>query len=334
MKNGLALLLGVTLFAGACGKNNGNAQQNTNQNSSPAAAVLGSFNADSAYNFIDTQVKFGPRVPGSTAHADCRDWLIGTLRRFGADSVYVQNAKVKAFNGDILPITNIIASYNSSANKRVLLAAHWDTRPWADKSTSLDDRAKPVPGANDGGSGVGVLLEIARNLAIKQPSIGIDIALFDAEDYGNNDGFEDNSDSWCLGSQYWVKNMVPYSKYNKAAYGILLDMVGGRGARFHYELFSQEFARLATVKVWSEAEKLGYSDYFIREKGAPITDDHVVLTRAGIPTTNIIESVNDETQSFNPTWHTLDDSMENIDRSSLKAVGETVLNVIYKERPN
>lgn len=190
-----------------------------------------------------------------------------------------------------------------------------------------------MPGANDGGSGVGVLLEIARNLAAKQPSIGVDIAFFDAEDYGKYEGFEDSSDTWCLGSQYWAKNMIPYSAYNKPVYGILLDMVGGRGARFHYELFSQEYARLATVKVWGEAEKLGYSDYFIREKGAPVTDDHVVLTRAGIPTTNIIESINSETQSFNPTWHTLDDTMANIDRASLKAVGETVLNVVYKERP-
>ncbi|MBJ2161206.1 MAG: M28 family peptidase [Muribaculaceae bacterium] len=331
MKVSIALLLGAAIFAGACGRNSNATQQNTNQ--TKTTDVLGAFNADSAYSYIDHQVAFGPRVPGSEAHRQCRDWLIASLKRFGADTVYVQDAQVKAYNGDKLPITNIIASYNSGASKRVLLAAHWDSRPWADKAFDANDRTKPVPGANDGGSGVGVLLEIARNLAARQPSVGVDIAFFDAEDYGKYEGFEDSSDTWCLGSQYWAKNMIPYSAYNKPVYGILLDMVGGRGARFHYELFSQEYARLATVKVWGEAEKLGYSDYFIREKGAPVTDDHVVLTRAGIPTTNIIESINSETQSFNPTWHTLDDTMANIDRASLKAVGETVLNVVYKERP-
>lgn len=322
------LAAGLTALAGC--KNN--ATGTTGNETAATELTPVKFNADSAYANVVAQCDFGARVPNSEAHRRCGDYLVARFKALGLD-VEEQKATFTGWDKNELQGRNIIASYRPEADARIILAAHWDSRPWADKAFNANDRTKPVPGANDGGSGVGVLLEIARNLAAKQPSIGVDIAFFDAEDYGKYEGFEDSSDTWCLGSQYWAKNMIPYSAYNKPVYGILLDMVGGRGARFHYELFSQEYARLATVKVWGEAEKLGYSDYFIREKGAPITDDHVVLTRAGIPTTNIIESINSETQSFNPTWHTLDDTMANIDRASLKAVGETVLNVVYKERP-
>lgn len=322
------LAAGLTALAGC--KNN--ATGTTGNETAATELTPVKFNADSAYANVVAQCDFGARVPNSEAHRRCGDYLVARFKALGLD-VEEQKATFTGWDKNELQGRNIIASYRPEADARIILAAHWDSRPWADKAFNANDRTKPVPGANDGGSGVGVLLEIARNLAAKQPSIGVDIAFFDAEDYGKYEGFEDNSDTWCLGSQYWAQNMIPYSAYNKPVYGILLDMVGGRGARFHYELFSQEYARLATVKVWSEAEKLGHSDYFIREKGAPITDDHVVLTRAGIPTTNIIESINSETQSFNPTWHTLDDTMANIDRASLKAVGETVLNVVYKEKP-
>ena len=331
MKLSFTLLLGVVLSCcSACG-NSVNANK-SNTESAPTSTVLGAFNADSAYANVARQVSFGPRVPGSEGHAACRGWIVDKLKATNPDTLIVQNAEVTAFNGDVLPISNIFAGYNMASPKRVLLVAHWDTRPWADKESTAADRAKPIPGANDGGSGVGVLLEIARNLAMKSPQVGVDILFVDAEDYGQSDGFSDNSDTWCLGSQYWVKNMTPYTLRNRPAYGILLDMVGARGARFHYEIFSQTEARVPTIKVWSEASKLGYSDVFVREKGATVIDDHIVLTKAGIPTTDIIESQNPETTSFNPTWHTLDDDMDNIDRATLKAVGETVLNVIYKEK--
>lgn len=294
--------------------------------------LLGNFNADSAYNFIARQVAFGPRVPNTPEHEACAQYLINELKRFGVDTMLVQRGKVTAYNGDNLDITNIIASINHKALRRILLVAHWDTRPWADNDSDPAKREQPILGANDGASGVGVLLEIARNLCQRKPNVGVDILFVDAEDYGSQKGFAGNPDSWCLGTQYFVEQNKPYNKNNLPVYGILLDMVGGKDARFHYEHFSKQNAPTPCLKIWSEAKRLGYDDIFINKLGGAITDDHIYLTDAGIPTCNIIETVNQETGSFPPTWHTHDDNMSNISKSSLKAVGETVLNVVYKEK--
>jgi len=246
--------------------------------------------------------------------------------------VIVQEATVKAYTGEMLPISNIIAQYNRANTRRILLAAHWDTRPWADQDDNAADRDKPIPGANDGASGVGVLLEIARNFAARQPGVGVDLIFFDAEDYGRSGGFYNHNDTWCLGSQHWAETKVPYTSGNLPVYGILLDMVGGRDARFHYEAFAHENAPTPCLKVWSEAKRLGYGDMFINTIGGAIIDDHVILTRAGIPTADIIELNNEVTSSFPPTWHTLDDNLEHIDPHVLDAVGQTVLNVAYNEK--
>ncbi len=293
--------------------------------------LLGTFDKDSAYRYVAEQVAFGPRVPGTAAHDECGRYLVDCLRRFGADTVYEQKAVVEAFNGDKLPITNIFARYNPEAVNRVLLVAHWDSRPWANMESTEDKRTMPVPGANDGGSGVGVLLEIARNLGLKAPDCGVDILFTDAEDYGNSNGFVNNDESWCLGTQYWVKNM-PYNSVNRPSYGILLDMVGGSGARFHRELLSNNVAKAPTVKIWSEAKSLGFDDVFINKVGGAVVDDHVFLNKAGIPTTDIIEHMSEVTGDFPATWHTLDDDMQHISTTTLDAVGKTVLNVIYKEK--
>ena len=186
----------------------------------------------------------------------------------------------------------------------------------------------PILGANDGGSGVGVLLEIARCLQERKPMIGVDILFVDAEDYGNSG---DNEDTWCLGTQYWIKNL-PYSPSRMPQYGILLDMVGGKDAKFHREYVSQYVAPSIVDKVWTAAVASGYGDVFVNELGGSIVDDHVYVNQGGIPCIDIIETLNPQTMSFNPTWHTLDDNMSNIDRQSLKAVGQTVLNVIYNEQ--
>lgn len=324
-------MLGCALtLTAACGPK----QQKTVASDSPEPQdlLLGSFNADSAYSYVDRQVSFGPRVPGTPGHAACRDYIVEKLRAAGADTLYLQNATVTAFNGDRLPITNIMASFNTTtaSTRRILLVAHWDTRPWADREKDSTLRRQPIDGANDGGSGTGVLLEIARNLGKQRAAVSVDILFVDGEDYGDDTGFGGDENSWCLGTQYWVENM-PYGD-SLPAYGILLDMVGGRGAKFHYEYFSQANAPTPTIKVWGEAERLGFNDVFVRSLGGAVTDDHVFINRAGIPTTDIIETLNDQTQSFNPTWHTLDDNMSNIDRSTLNAVGCTVLNVVYKEK--
>ena len=180
---------------------------------------MGEFSADSAYSYVARQVAFGPRVPGTASHDSCATW-IETRMRAWADSVIVQKGTVAAFDGTVLPITNIIAGFNLPQTKRILLVAHYDTRPWADRESDPELHNTPIPGANDGGSGTAVLMEIARNLARKAPTVGVDILFVDAEDYGpgetsiSDTGF----DGWCLGSRYWTQNMIPYGNHNLPAY--------------------------------------------------------------------------------------------------------------------
>ena len=287
------------------------------------------FNADSAYSNVKSQVDFGPRVPGTEGHSKCAQYLVNKLKHYGADSIIEQKTTVTAFNGDKLPINNIMGQFNKSAQKRVLLLAHWDTRPWADEDPDESRRQQPIPGANDGGSGVGVLLEVARCLQIEKPSIGVDILFVDAEDYGQNGGEDEHS--WCLGTQYWTMHH-PYPTGEMPIYGILLDIVGGIDARFHREMASQRFAPSIVNKVWSMASASGYGTTFLNEMGGGIIDDHVYVNGVGIPCIDIIENNNEQTGSFPSTWHTHADNMSNISRQSLKAVGQTVLNVIYNEK--
>ncbi|MBD5183040.1 MAG: M28 family peptidase [Bacteroidales bacterium] len=323
------ILAGLLLATAGCGTKTGQAT-GANSASDTPTKELGHFNADSAYNYVARQVNFGPRVPGTSSHLACGEFLIDELGKY-ADTVYVQKATVEAFNGDKLPLTNIIGVFNPLQSRRIILLAHWDTRPWADMA--VEDRDVPIPGANDGASGVAVLLEIARNLALEAPAVGVDIMFVDGEDYGNSGGFSDNKDTWCLGTQYWSDNMIPYTANNRPVYGILLDMVGGRNARFHREYFSENNAPNPTNKIWSEGRRLGFDDRFIDEIGGSIVDDHIFMAQAGIPTVNIVETMNEVTSNFPPTWHTHEDNMDNIDRNSLNAVGKTVLNVVYKEKP-
>ncbi|MDE5568217.1 MAG: M28 family peptidase [Muribaculaceae bacterium] len=320
------------IFATALCSCNGTAKSTDKQSKMTEKVVLlGAFDKDSAYQYIADQVAFGPRVPGTPAHDACGKYIVEKLRQFGADTIIEQHAVVEAFNGDKLPINNIFAQYNPTALNRVLLVAHWDTRPWANMERSEERRMKPVPGANDGGSGVGVILEIARNLQKLAPTCGVDILFTDAEDYGNSNGFTNNDESWCLGTQYWVDNM-PYTSVNRPANGILLDMVGGTDARFHRERYSNIHAKPITVKIWGEAKNLGYEDIFVNKVAGEVVDDHTFLNQAGIPTTDIIEHMSDATGSFPATWHTLDDDIQHISKKTLDAVGNTVLNVIYKEK--
>lgn len=281
------------------------------------------FNQDSAYFFIEKQVSFGPRIPNTANHVRCSDYLVRTLQRYGT-KVIEQDFQAKTYDGKMLRSKNIIASINPEATKRILLAAHWDTRPWSDE----DDKnpAKTFDGANDGASGVGVLIEIARviNSSAKKPAVGIDIILFDAEDYGKSE----HQNSYCLGSQYWAKNKhVPnYSAY----YGILLDMVGAKDARFSKEGVSMEFAPSIVNKVWDQASALGYNQYFIHQVAGAITDDHLYVNKeAKIPMIDIIEY--DPGSGFGDYWHTQNDNMQVIDRNTLKAVGQTLLQVLYNE---
>lgn len=290
------------------------------------------FNADSAFVFVQKQVEFGPRVPGSEAWKNCSQYLSETLRRFGAE-VIVQEGSARAWNGSILPIRNIIGSWQPDNKKRVMLCAHWDSRPYADWDPDPANHRKPIDGANDGASGVGVLLEIARLISESQPNIGIDIIFFDTEDFGEpkDDQSKLKEDNWGLGSQYWAKN--PHKKGYYARFGVLLDMVGAKDAVFYQEGYSLQYAEWVVKKVWDTAHKIGYGHYFSYEKSNHVTDDHYYVNlHLGLPTIDIIHQDKTTPNGFFKYWHTVEDTIDKICKETLKAVGQTVVYVIYNER--
>jgi len=296
------------------------------------AVQVPQFNADSAFLFVSEQVAFGPRIPGSQAHNKCKDYFITKLKKYNAD-VVTQNTALTAYDGTQLPVCNIIARFNPDNPNRIFFAAHWDSRPWADHSKNPGSWKKPVDGANDGASGVGVLLEIARVFSLKLPSIGVDLILFDAEDYGTPEFRQDieKEDTWCLGSQYWSKNKHIPGYY--ARYGILLDMVGAKDAKFCMEEYSKYFARPLLEKVWDIASNAGYSAYFSFEPGGRVIDDHLYINKlANIPCIDIIQHDPGTDSNFTQTWHTENDNMDGIDRNTLKAVGHTLLEVAFSEK--
>lgn len=302
------------------GNQNQSAQEQTGQKYAPQ------FNADSAYKFTQQQVDFGPRVPNTKAHDACAAYLEAKLREFTPD-VEVQTGDVKAHDGTILHISNIIGIVHPEKHKRILLCAHWDSRPWADED-SVDTR-KPIDAANDAGSGVAVMLEIARDLQSKSPDIGVVILMEDAEDYG----VREDENSYALGTQFWAKSLDK-TKY-LADYGILLDMVGASNARFLEEEFSMKYAPNVVDKVWQQAKISGTSNYFIMEPGAGITDDHLPInTIASIPTIDIVDYDQSRPKGFGYYWHTHADNMKIIDKNTLKAVGQTLLDVIFSEKGN
>lgn len=283
------------------------------------------FERDSAYAYIAQQVAFGPRVPGSEAHARCKTWMVEQLRSFGA-LVTEQDFTATAYTGAVLSGTNIFAQINPEQPRRILLAAHWDSRPFADSPLSKERREEPILGADDGASGVGVLMELARLLgADKGLELGVDLVFFDLEDYGQSQG-----GGWALGSQYWSAHL-PYGN-NKPEYGILLDMVGAKGARFAMEVYSMQYAPGVVSKVWQLASYMGYSNYFVNQRGGQITDDHFYVNTIGkIPMIDIINQKTDTPTGFGSHWHTHDDDMEVIDKATIRAVGKLLLEVIYRE---
>ncbi len=299
----------------------------------PKKVVAPVFNADSAYIYVKEQVDFGPRVPNTEPHAKCAQYLASKLKEFGAD-VIVQEAQVTAFDNSLLNAKNIIGQYKPELKDRILLFAHWDSRPFADHCDDPNRQNEPILGANDGGSGVGALLEIARQLDKEPLPLGVDIIFFDAEDYGTPDHIEmrvHKQDTWCLGSQYWGKN--PHVKNYYARYGILLDMVGAKDAKFYKELHSKQFAPRILKKIWNTAHEIGYGSYFTFQDGGAITDDHVYVNKhLNIPCVNIIQHDPNTESSFGSYWHTHDDNMDIIDKNTLKAVGQTVLEFIYNEQ--
>ncbi|HTH55750.1 MAG TPA: M28 family peptidase [Cyclobacteriaceae bacterium] len=313
------------------------AKKKTEENATRARTVqVPKFNADSAYSFVERQVKFGPRVPGTKSHEKAGDYFVEKLRKYGAEAS-VQEFDALTWDNQRIHLKNIIASYNPRMEKRILLAAHWDTRPYADKDKEKKDA--PFDGANDGASGVGVLLEIARAInENKKPEVGVDFILFDGEDWGEKED-EDSKQVlpegyekwWCLGSQYWSQHK--HQKNYSAYYGILLDMVGARHSQFFREGASLELAPSVVEKIWNTGTKLGYTDYFVKTNVSAITDDHVFVSLKGkIPMADIVH-YQAGVGFFGDYHHTRKDNLSLISKETLSAVGTTVLNVVYYEEP-
>ncbi len=303
------------------------------------------FCEDSAYSYIAEQCKFGPRTINSAAHDSCGNYIASKFESFGA-KIYNQYADSKLYDGTVVKMRNIIASTNPDADTRIIISGHWDSRPWADNDDDEANHHTPIDGANDGGSSVGVMLEMARilfNDAAEKgdssffalhPNIGIDFICWDAEDCGTpqfadeEDG-ETGASTWCLGSQYWsgVRHIDGYT----ARYGINLDMVGSNNTVFHKERYSLQYAPTYVDRIWSTASKLGYSNYFSNEVMGYITDDHVQVNLGGIPCVDVI-GADAEEGSFPLTWHTINDNINNINKNTLKAVGQTILTVLWNEK--
>lgn len=289
------------------------------------------FVADSALAYADAQLACGPRVPGSRGWERCAEYLQHQLGRW-VDTLCVQTFHTTLWDGSTVPGRNIIGSFRPEAQRRVLLAAHWDSRAWADHDDNPALQRSPVPGANDGASGVALLLEMARCMAQMPPQVGVDIVFFDVEDQGVPEWSEVYDDhSWCKGSQYWAR--TPHVPYYAAQYGVLFDMVGCPEPRFTKEYISRQYAPGLTDKLWRVAAALGYGSIFVDQQTDPILDDHLYVNRlAGIPMVDIVQ--NSPSCSFFSHWHTTTDDRESLDGKSLEAVARTVLTMIYADFPS
>ena len=326
----LSFLLLLSVALTGCKNQN---QASAGQDTDTIAVTQVQFDADSAYASVVAQCDFGPRVPGSAAHDRCGDYIVARFKALGL-SVSEQRTDQKAWDDKVLHTRNIIAAYRPELADRIIICTHWESRPWADADPDSSLHRQPVMAANDGASGVAVMLEVARKLEELKPELGIDFICFDSEDYGmpywaETDDVADGSD-WCLGSQYWAAH--PHVPGYKARFGILLDMVGGRDARFCFEGISMRYASEVMVHVWDAAGRAGASQLFLAEQGGYAQDDHVPMNEvAGIPTIDIIPYVEGE-HTFGATWHTTQDTPENISRETLKGVGQTLLQFL-SEKP-
>ena len=269
----------------------------------------GTFNAKRAFAYLEKQCEFGPRVPGTTVHQETGVYLFTELEKY-ADKVVFQ--PFEFWHQDrTIQMNNILARFGEASGGKILLAAHWDTRPFADRDPNIANRNTPILGANDGASGVAVLLEVARVLKFRPPPIQVIIVLFDGEDYGRT------VSTMFLGSTHFAENMDGW----EADFGILLDMVGDRMLELPMEGYSWNAARDLTEAIWRRAEELGLPA-FQRRLGPAIMDDHLPLIQAGLPTIDIID--------FDyPHWHTVEDTPDKCSAESLEVVGRLVLDIIY-----
>ncbi len=328
MKKTILITFVIVSFFAACTNNNKSGVSNISESKNLAQVSIPNFISDSSYRFVEEQLSFGPRVPGTASHKACANYLISKMNQW-ADTVIVQDFKTQLWDHSTTSGKNIIASFSPEKENRILLAAHWDSRAYADHDPDPANHKKPILGANDGASGVAVLMEIARGMQQQKPNVGIDIIFFDVEDQGIPEFEKEYKDNtWCLGSQYWARN--PHQLFYQAKYGILLDMVGNANPRYTKEEVSRTFAPGLLNKVWNTANQLGYGSSFVNENTGPILDDHLYVNQiAKIPMIDIVQ--NQIGESFFKQWHTVNDDIHVIDKQAMDQVAKVVMTVIYSE---
>lgn len=270
------------------------------------------FDGDSSFVYLEEQCDIGPRYPGSPGHRRLQRYIVNRLEAYGAN-VSLQPFEAVLTTGDTLSLVNIIGNYNRDAKRRILLGAHYDTRPRADRDPEPSNRATPIPGANDGASGVAVLLEFARLMSGARPPVGVDLVFFDGEDYGE----EGTAADYILGSAHFAGNLKGY----RPSAVIIVDMVGERDAEIKVEAYSATYSALLVDDLFTIAERLGISN-FDRARGYPLIDDHLPFIRAGIPAVVLIDFEY-------PYWHTLEDTPDKCSPESLGAVGSVLIEYIW-----
>ena len=276
------------------------------------------FDGGHAFGYLEQQMQFGPRIPNTAGHERTGDWILAQLRA-RADTVIVQAFNHVTHHGDTLHLRNFFARFRPQAAERVLFLAHWDTRPHADQSPNLGQQRLPVPGANDGASGVAVLLGVVDALKAKPPAIGVDLLFTDGEDYGNDwDHWETPTSDVLIGSRYFAAHQPPGYP---PLFAVLFDMVGDKDQQFYYEGNSQAFAPEVVDRVWRTAAELGYGRIFIPGVKHTLTDDHVALQKAGIHAIDLVD--------FDyPYWHTPEDTIDKVGAASLQVVGDVAVALV------
>jgi glutaminyl-peptide cyclotransferase len=312
------LLISLLLLFSSCA----NKKQNDAPQPERAAATVSvpQFDGKQAFRYLTAQTDFGPRNPGSQGHAACLRYFQEELAKF-ADAVNLQPFTAADYRGTSYRMSNVIASFNLSASDRILLSAHWDTRPWADEDPDPANHTKPILGANDGASGIAVLLELARLLKHHPPPIGVDMVFFDGEDLG----IHGSNDHWSLGSKYFARNKTPGFR---PRFGINIDMIGDAQLEITREPYSEQFAPAVVRLIFSTARLLGVSQ-FVDRAGTPTYDDHIPLNEAGIPTANLIDF--NYPDASNRYWHTMEDTADKCSPESLEAVGKVLAHIIYSK---
>ncbi len=315
---GLTFALSLMTSCGNASQSKKQQDKTSTESIEPQKEKAVSFNADSAFRYVNDQVAFGARVPNTPEHKACGDWIIDKMNYWG----YVtseQTFQGTDYHGKAITGRNIIASLNPEATNRILLLAHYDTRAVADHDAHLDNQNKPILGADDGASGVAVLLELARSAKARQSALGLDFLFVDLEDGGQGG----SDDGWCQGSLYWAKE--PHKADYNAKCAILLDMVGGKNAKFCWEAYSKTYAAPYLYTLWDTAAKLGWGAYFVNKEAGALVDDHVSIIKGRkIPAVDIVNYDSDRENGFGKHWHTQDDNLNVISKETLQAVGETV----------